>query len=183
MKAPGAEGQGPEAVVRRLHAALHARQPDAVAACYRADARFQDPVFGALAPGEVRDMWRMLLGRAHDLEVRTVDVASSDGVSASATASFRYTLSWTGRHVHNTIHSAFVVREGRIALQHDDFPFHVWAAQAFGWRGRLLGRSGRLRKRVQQQARVGLQRFQAQATRQARPPADGKEGVPPGRVL
>ncbi|HET6399361.1 MAG TPA: nuclear transport factor 2 family protein [Candidatus Thermoplasmatota archaeon] len=207
MAGPEARDEGPEQVVRRLHDALRARDADAVAACYRPDARFQDPVFGELAPGEVRDMWRMLLARAQDLEVRTVDVQGTGGASASATTSFRYTLSWTGRRVHNTIHSAFVVQEGRITLQHDAFPFHAWAAQAFGWRGRLLGRSARLRRRVQRQARAGLQAFRARsaagpygATAEAKAAtsaagsagaaggggagaAEAGDGVPPGRVL
>ena len=64
-----------EALVREFYARFAARDAEGMAACYHPDVAFSDPVFPMLRGEEARDMWRMLLARAADLEV-TLDAVS-----------------------------------------------------------------------------------------------------------
>lgn len=139
--------------IRRLYEAFRAHDGEAMAACYAPEARFDDPVF-TLGGSGVGDMWRMLTERG--------------GVRVAYEIVDEHYARWTadyeldGRPVHNEIASAFEFdAEGRIAAQVDRFDFPRWAAQALGWRGKLLGRTRFLRRAVQRQAAARLARWQA----------------------
>ena len=58
-----------EATIQALYAALDRHDGEAAAACYTDDAVFEDPAFGRLEGGAVKDMWRMLAERSDDLAV------------------------------------------------------------------------------------------------------------------
>ena len=145
----------------RLYAAFARKDGDAMAGCYAADATFSDPVFPDLRGKDVGAMWRMLCGRARDLRI---DAATPellpDGRVRVAWQAW-YTFGATGRPVHNQVTATLRVEDGRIAGHEDAFDFPAWAAQALGWKGRLLGRTRFLRHKVQRQAAGQLARFRA----------------------
>jgi ketosteroid isomerase-like protein len=144
-------------VIERLYAAFDRRDGDAMAACYRPDARFRDPVFGELTGEEAGDMWRMLTGRAQDLRV---ELAEHDAASARWIA--HYTFTQTGRKVVNDVRATFAFGEdGRIAEHVDAFSFWAWSRQALGPAGFALGWTPFLRAKVSGQARAGLRQFRA----------------------
>jgi ketosteroid isomerase-like protein len=60
-------------LIRRLYDGLDRADGEAMAACYAPDATFSDPVFTGLAPGRVRDMWRMLCECSTDLDAELVE--------------------------------------------------------------------------------------------------------------
>lgn len=131
---------------------------DAMAAAYAPDATFSDPAFPGLQGEEVGGMWRMLTGQAKDLRIEFRDVQADDA-QGSAHWEAWYTFSATGRSVHNIIEARFTFADGRIQEHVDTFDFHRWSRQALGLPGLLLGWTGFLRKKVQSQARKGLERF------------------------
>ena len=59
-------------LIERLYEGLRRLDGDAMAACYTADARFEDPAFGVLTGDQVGGMWRMLTSRSHGIEVELV---------------------------------------------------------------------------------------------------------------
>jgi ketosteroid isomerase-like protein len=145
------------ALIERFYAAFGRRDGEAMAACYRADARFSDPAFGELRADEVGSMWRMLCGRAEDLEVGFEEVeASGDRGSARWWADYTFR---TGRPVHNEIAASFRFEDGLIAEHDDRFGFWDWSRQALGPLGYALGWSPMLRAMVRRQARDGLREF------------------------
>lgn len=144
--------------MRRLYDALAACDGEAMAACYTPDATFSDPVFPALRGDEVGAMWRMLCARAQDVSVDLRDVRQ-DGTTASATWTARYLFAATGRRVVNIGQASLALRDGRIASHVDEWDFTAWAAQALGWKGKLLGRTRFLRRKVQQDAARRLASF------------------------
>ena len=75
-------------------------------------------------------MWRMLTGRAQDLEVRLAE-HDADAERGSAHWLADYTFS-TGRRVHNDIRAEFRFEDGLIAEHRDSFSFYAWARQALG---------------------------------------------------
>ena len=149
-----------DALIQRFYAAFAAHDGDAMAACYTPDATFSDPVFTDLKGEEPGAMWRMLTGRADDLEVDLVDHGAA-GTVGHARWIARYTFTQTGRKVRNDVRSQFTFRDGLIAEQQDSFSFHAWSRQALGPVGLLLGWAPPVKGGVQKKARAGLDEFMA----------------------
>jgi uncharacterized protein len=152
--------EGNAELIRRFYAAFDAHDGDAMAACYSPAARFSDPVFEDLRGDEPGAMWRMLTGRADDLDVDLVE-HDADGDRGTAHWLARYTFTQTGRAVENDVRASFRFADGLIAEHCDDFDFHRWARQALGVSGLLLGWTPILRSAVRRRARAGLDEFMA----------------------
>src|SRR5918996_2505685 len=120
-------GSGDE-LIERFYGAFARLDGDAMAACYAPDAHFSDPVFTDLRGEEPGAMWRMLTGRAEDLEVELLD-HQADGDQGSARWVARYTFSQTGRPVVNEVRASFRFAGGLIAEHRDEFDFHRWSRQ------------------------------------------------------
>jgi uncharacterized protein len=131
-----------------------------MAACYAPGARFSDPVFTDLHGEQPGAMWRMLTGRAPDLEVRLAE-HEADDERGSAHWLADYTFSATGRKVHNDVRAQFRFRDGRIVDHRDSFSFYAWSRQALGPAGIALGWTPIVRGRVRREARAGLDEFLA----------------------
>jgi ketosteroid isomerase-like protein len=138
-----------------LYEALQRRDGDAAAACYASDAVFEDPAFGRLKGGQVREMWRMLTQRSPDLEV-TLHDHGSEGDEGWARWSASYTFSRTNRWVVNEIEARFRFRNGLIVEQVDSFSLSNWGGQALGRTGAILGAVRLLGPVVRRHARAGL---------------------------
>jgi uncharacterized protein len=149
-----------EQLLERFYGAFNERDGEAMAACYAPDVVFSDPVFPNLVGDEAGDMWRMLTGRADDLQVDLVE-RSADDATGSAHWIARYTFAQTGRPVVNDIRASFRFADGLVAEHRDAFDFHRWSRQALGPVGLLLGWTPFLRAKVQRQARAGLDGFRA----------------------
>lgn len=152
-----------EALIHRFYTAFAALDADGMKACYRLDARFEDPVFKLEGREQIGGMWRMLTTtirtKSRDvwkLEHDHVEAAGSDG-SAHWEASYRFSA--TGRLVHNVIDARFTFRDGLIATHRDTFDFWRWSRQALGPAGVFLGWAPLLRTRVRAQAAANLAAF------------------------
>lgn len=157
-----------EAVIREFYAAFARHDAEAMARCYHDEVFFSDTVFPRLHGEEARDMWRMLVSRAPDLEIVLEDAsASAEGGRAHWTA--RYTFTKTGRKVVNRIEAMFAFRDGKIVRHFDRFPFWRWSAQALGPLGRFLGWFAPVKWMVRKQAAAQLDRFRSR--KGAEPPS------------
>jgi len=125
-------------VIERLYGAMNEHDGDGMAACYADDAVFEDPAFGELRDGRVKDMWRMLCAGAKDLKVDLREHgADGDGGHAHWVATYTFR---TGRHVVNDIQGTFRFgADGLIADHRDVFDLRKWAGQAIGPTGTVLG--------------------------------------------
>ena len=151
---------GSEASKQALYSALDRHDGEAAAACYTDDAVFEDPAFGRLTGGAVKDRWRMLAERSADLSVKLGDHGvAADGRSGWAHWSATYTFTDTGRKVQNEIDARYTFRDGLIAEQVDTFPLRRWGAQALGAKGSVLGLTPLLSRGVQKQARSNLDAY------------------------
>jgi ketosteroid isomerase-like protein len=149
-----------EELLDRFYGAFAQLDAETMAACYAPGATFSDPVFPNLSGDEPGDMWRMLTARAQDFRVELAERSAGD---ATGTAHWiaHYTFAQTGRPVVNDVHATFRFADGLIVDHRDSFDFHRWARQALGPPGLLLGWTPFLRKKVQAQARAGLDDFRA----------------------
>src|SRR6185312_10720528 len=133
--------------IERLYAAFAARNGAAMTACYAKGAHFRDPAFGDLEGDDIGAMWRMLTGRARDLEI-TLREHDADAGAGTAHWIARYTFS-TGRPVENDIHA---------------FDFRKWAGQALGPKGHLVALLPPLRGKARAQALAQLTTFKREET-------------------
>lgn len=140
-----------KATIERLYAAFGECNGAAMTACYAPDAHFCDPAFGDLRGDDIGAMWRMLTGRATDLEVELREY-DADEASGSAHWIARYTFS-TGRPVVNDVRASFrFAPDGRIADHVDEFDFRSWCRQALGGAGGLIALIPPLRRKVRAKA-------------------------------
>jgi ketosteroid isomerase-like protein len=153
------------ATIQTLYAALDRHDGEAAAACYTDDAVFEDPAFGRLSGGAVKDMWRMLTERSTDLAVTLGDPGvSDDGRTGRAHWSATYTFTTTRRSVVNEIEARYTFAGGLISEQVDTFPLRRWGAQALGTKGAVLGLTPLLGRGVRKQARSNLDAYSQAAT-------------------
>ncbi len=147
-------------LIEQFYAAFARRDGEAMASCYAPNVRFSDPVFPVLEGDRAGMMWKMLCGRAKDLDVVASDI-SWDGSAGHATWVAHYTFAATGRKVENIIHATFKVADGKIVEHSDVFDFWRWSRQALVAPGLLLVWSSFLQKKVQGQAAKSLDEYQA----------------------
>jgi ketosteroid isomerase-like protein len=145
------------ALIERFYAAFARRDGAAMAACYRPDARFSDPVFD-LHGAQVGAMWTMLCDRATDLRLEWREVRA-DAATGSAHWEPRYTFSATGRPVHNVIDAAFTFESGLISRHVDTFDLWRWSRMALGLKGTVLGWTPFVQNAIRAQAQRGLDAF------------------------
>lgn len=145
-------------LINHFYQCFQAKDYVGMQACYHEDACFSDPAFGDLHAAEVKAMWEMLLKRAPDLAVSFCDMRV-DGDIGYIQWRAAYTFSATGRKVINNVTATFTFKDNLILTHNDKFNFYAWAKQSLGMKGFLLGNTGFLKKKVQQQARKSLEAF------------------------
>jgi uncharacterized protein len=150
------------ALIERFYAAFADCNGAAMTACYAPDAHFRDPAFGDLEGEEVGAMWRMLTGRATDLEIELRE-HEADERTGSAHWIARYTFS-TGRPVVNEIRASFRFSDDLIADHVDEFDFRNWARQALGPSGHLVALLPPLRSKARAKALDQLATFRREET-------------------
>ena len=143
------------ALLTRFYDALSRRDGETMAAAYSPDAVFEDEVY-RLKGADVGKMWKGLMSRAKTLTVSYTIARAAAGSG---------TVEWTARYVFpgggpvvNVILSELELADGKIVRQRDRFDFPRWAAQALGWKGKLLGRFEWFRRAVSREVarRVGV---------------------------
>lgn len=130
-------------------------------ACYSDDAVFSDPVFGLLDAAETRAMWEMLCKRAKDFSLVYGNIQLLDEEYATADWTATYLFSQTNRRVVNKVRAHMRLRDGLIIEHSDAFAIYRWTRQALGLTGLVFGWTAFLNRRIQKQARAGLEKFMA----------------------
>ena len=146
-------------VITRFYKAFQARDYKTMNDCYSDDIVFSDPVFLILKGEEVKAMWEMLCKNAKDfkLEFSTIDLIDEEYATCKWTAS--YTFSKTGNPVVNNVKAFMRLRDGKIVEHSDAFRLSTWIGQALGWKGKLFGWMGWMKKKVQNSAKRSLLHF------------------------
>ena len=127
--------------------------------CYSNDIVFNDPAFGLLRGDEAKAMWEMLCKNAKDFSLTFSNIQLLDEEYATCNWVATYTFSKTGRKVVNNIKAFMRLKDGKIIEHSDGFKLSKWAAQALGFKGALLGWTGFMKRKIQQNARKNLVAF------------------------
>ena len=148
-----------EETINKFYGAFQKLDYATMQSCYSDDAVFSDPVFGLLDADETRAMWEMLCTRAKNFSLVYGNIKLLDEEYTTCNWTANYLFSKTGRRVENKITAHMKFKEGLIVEHSDAFDIYRWSRQAMGIVGWLFGWSSFVRKRIQLQARVGLQKF------------------------
>ena len=148
-----------EETINRFYTAFQQLDFATMQSCYHNEAVFNDPAFGLLDVNEVRAMWEMLCKRAKDFSLHygNIKVLDEEYTTTNWTAS--YLFSKSGRRIVNKITAHMKFKDGLIIEHTDAFDIYRWCRQAFGLTGLLLGWTSFMHKKIQKQARAGLQKF------------------------
>lgn len=134
--------------------------------CYHANAKFRDPIFGLLKGDDVCKMWKMLVEKSKGNIKIDFSEIKADEYTGSAHWMATYNFSKTNRKVINNISAKFQFQDGLILKHTDDFDIWKWSKQAFGWKGMLLGWTGFMQKRIQDQALSSLKNYKLHSSSQ-----------------
>lgn len=148
-------------LIQTFYTAFQRRDGQAMADCYHPEIQFSDPVFTDLRGERAGGMWKMLTGRAKDLEIQFSEVEADDE-RGKAHWDASYTFSATGRHVDNHIDASFRFRDGKIIEHRDVFDLWAWTRMALGLPGVLLGWSPIVQGKVRRTAAAGLDAYMAE---------------------
>ncbi|MGB3153787.1 MAG: nuclear transport factor 2 family protein [Chitinophagaceae bacterium] len=146
-------------VITKFYTAFQQLDHQTMNSCYSDDIVFNDPVFGLLRGVEAKAMWEMLCKNAREFSLTFSNIQLIDAEYATCVWVATYTFSKTGRKVVNHIKAFMKLKDGKIIEHSDAFKLSNWAAQAFGVRGVLLGWTGFMKRKIQQNARKNLVAF------------------------
>ena len=146
-------------VITRFYTAFQKLDYQTMNSCYKDDIVFNDPAFGLLRGDEAKAMWEMLCKNAKDFSLTFSNIQLLDEEYATCNWVARYTFSKTGRKVVNNIKAFMKLQDGKIIEHSDGFKLSRWAAQALGFKGMLLGWTGFMKRKIQQNARKNLIAF------------------------
>ena len=134
--------------IKQFYTAFQQLDAEAMVALYHDDIEFSDPAFGTLYSNDAKNMWRMICSRAKDFSLSYNQVTET-----SAYWEPTYTFSATGNKVINKIEAAFEFKDGKISKHTDVFNLHLWATQALGFKGRLIGGTKFFKKKLNKQTK------------------------------
>ena len=146
-------------VIEKFYTAFQKLDYQTMNSCYSDDIVFSDPAFGLLRGDEAKAMWEMLCKNAKDFSLTFSNIQLLDEEYANCNWVATYTFSKTGRKVVNNIKAFMLLKDGKIIEHSDAFKLSKWAAQALGWKGALLGWTGFMKRKIQNNARKNLIAF------------------------
>jgi ketosteroid isomerase-like protein len=146
-------------IINKFYSAFQQKDYATMNSCYSDDIVFSDPAFGMLRGEEAKYMWEMLCKNAKDFSLSFSNIQLLDEEYATCNWTANYTFSKTGNKVLNNIKAYMRIKDGKIIEHSDAFKLSKWAAQALGLKGFLLGRTGFMQKKIQQNARKSLIAF------------------------
>lgn len=151
-----------KSIIYRFYKAFQSLDHEAMNACYHPDAEFEDPAFGKLKGRSLHKMWEMLCTsqKGKDFQMTYDDILQSEH-DGEAHWEAKYTFSKTGRKVHNIIKAKFIIKDGLIYKHNDHFNLRIWAKQAMGWKGQILGGTGFFKKNLQKETNKMLSKYMA----------------------
>ncbi|MCC7453280.1 MAG: nuclear transport factor 2 family protein [Crocinitomix sp.] len=147
-----------EEVIKEFYTAFQQKDVEKMVACYHDEVVFEDPAFGKLTGDHAKNMWRMLLSNNTNLKVE-FSIPDLEPKNEANWEAF-YVFSKTNRPVHNKIHAKFEFLEGKISKHTDHFNLKVWAKQALGFKGGLIGGTNFFKRKLNQQTNQLLTRFE-----------------------
>ena len=147
-----------EQIITDFYTAFMNKDAEKMVSYYTDDVVFNDPVFKNLRGEQAKDMWRMLLSSATELQVSFSNVEAT-GNLGSANWEAIYPFGKTGNKVHNKIKATFEFENGKIIRHTDSFDLWKWSGMALGMSGKLFGWSSIIKNKIKDTAQFKLEKY------------------------
>lgn len=148
-----------EKIIIKFYTAFNNSDASKMCECYHQNIQFRDPAFGLIKGNDVCQMWKMLIEKSKgEIKIDFSDIETNEHYGTALWIA-TYNFSKTNRKVVNKIQANFQFQDGLIIKHTDDFDIWKWSKQAFGLKGFLLGWTGFMQKKIQQQALLSLKKF------------------------
>jgi ketosteroid isomerase-like protein len=147
-----------EQLIKHFYTYFQQKDYKGMQSCYADNATFSDAVFKNLNAEQVKAMWEMLISKGKDMRIEFSQISADEKTGKAHWDAF-YTFSSTGKKVINKIDASFEFENGKIVKHTDNFNFYIWAKQALGTTGLLLGWTGFLKNKIQTTAMQNLEKF------------------------
>jgi len=149
-----------EQTIHKFYAAFANADAKTMCECYHTNIKFQDPAFGLLKGDDVCQMWKMLIEKSKgSIKIEFSDIKADDYIGSAKWVA-TYNFSKTNRKVVNSIRAQFQFQDGLILKHTDYFDIWKWSKQALGIKGFLLGWTGFMQNKIQEQALLSLKQYQ-----------------------
>ena len=148
-----------EALLDTFYKAFVAGDAATMTSCYHDEVTFTDPAFGTIKGEKAKAMWHMLIERGKGANKVTYSDVQATDTSGSTKWVAKYPYGEKKRPVVNHVQASFTFKDGKIFTHTDDFNLHKWSKQALGLPGTLLGWTGFMRKKIQQQTGSLLEEY------------------------
>ncbi|MEM9050499.1 MAG: nuclear transport factor 2 family protein [Bacteroidota bacterium] len=151
----------PAVLIEKFYNSFAKLDAEEMVKCYSDEVEFEDPAFGNLSGTRAKNMWRMLCEsqKGKDFQVSFSNLRT-EGNCVKVLWEAKYAFSKTGRKVHNKIDASFEIENGKILKHMDRFNLRIWASQALGFKGALLGGTSFFRNKLQSQTNRLLDKFE-----------------------
>lgn len=150
-----------ELLIQKFYTCFQNKDFKGMQDCYSDNAIFNDAVFKNLNSSQVKAMWEMLIKNGKNLRLEFNRIKATETNGAAHWEAY-YTFSKTDNKVINRIDATFTFENGKITSHTDTFNFYIWAKQALGISGVLLGWTPFLKNKVQKTAMESLNKFMNQ---------------------
>ncbi|PZX92049.1 nuclear transport factor 2 family protein [Flavobacterium aquariorum] len=148
-----------EQLILKFYTAFANADAKKMCECYHPNIQFQDPAFGILKGNDACQMWNMLIEKSKgNIKIEFSDIKADDYFGTAKWIA-TYNFSKTNRKVVNVIHAEFKFQNGLIIRHTDNFDLWKWSKQALGLKGFLLGWTGFMQKKIQEQALTSLKNY------------------------
>ncbi len=147
-------------LITNFYTAFMDKDVEKMVSHYADNVIFNDPVFKNLKGEEAKDMWRMLVLSAKELNVSFSDVEVTENKGLAKWEAI-YPFSKTGNTVHNKIKATFEFENGKIIRHTDDFNLWKWSGMSLGMSGKLLGWTPFVQNKIKDTAKKTLSKYRA----------------------
>ena len=149
-----------EQTIYKFYTAFANADAKSMCECYHPNIQFLDPAFGLLKGKDAHQMWKMLIEKSKgNIKIEFSDI-KADQYMGSTNWVATYNFSKTNRIVINQIRAQFQFKDGLIIKHTDEFDVWKWSKQALGFKGYLLGWTGYMENKIQEQALSSLKHYQ-----------------------
>jgi ketosteroid isomerase-like protein len=153
-----------EQTIHKFYTSFANADAKSMCECYHPKIQFLDPAFGLLKGDDVYQMWKMLIEKSKGtIKIEFSDI-KADQYIGSVNWIATYNFSKTNRKVINQIETHFQFKDGLIIKHMDDFDIWKWSKQALGFKGYLLGWTGFMQRKIEEQALSSLKKYTRRAS-------------------
>jgi len=145
-------------IVEKFYTAFSKLDHSGMEGCLSENIVYHDPMYGVLDGEPVFALWRMRCTYLHDLSIKFSNIEALDGEYAICDWEISFFHRSAG-HVTMPGKAYMRIINGKIAEHSEGYRISKWLSTTYGWKGKLFGWTGYMKRREQNYYKDMLNRF------------------------